>query len=79
MGRKEGRREGLEQGARRVLLRLLGQRFGQLPDSVRRRVAEIDSVERLTRLAERVLTASSLEDVGLTPRSDSSNGLPQAE
>jgi hypothetical protein len=71
LGRKEGRREGLEQGARRVLLRLLGQRFGQLPDSVRRRVAEIDSVERLTRLAERVLTARSLEDVGLAPRSDS--------
>jgi hypothetical protein len=69
--RQEGRREGMEQGARRVLIRLLGQRFGKLPENVRRRIEEIDSVERLTRLSERVLTARSLEDVGLTPRTDS--------
>jgi hypothetical protein len=69
-GRRLGRREGMEQGARRVLIRLLGQRFGELPESVRHRIEEIDSVERLTRLAERVLTARSLEELGLTPRTD---------
>jgi Domain of unknown function (DUF4351) len=68
--RAEGRREGIEQGARKVLLRLLGQRFGRVPVSVRRRVEEIDSVDNLIRLAERVLTARSLEDLGLAPRSD---------
>jgi hypothetical protein len=67
-GRKEGRREGMEEGARKVLLRLLGQRFGRVPASVRRRVEEIDSVDRLIRLAERVLTARSLEDLRLAPR-----------
>ena len=68
--RAEGWKEGMEQGAREVLLRLLGQRFGRVPVSVRRRIVEIDSVDSLIRLAERVLTARSLEDLGLAPRSD---------
>lgn len=66
----EGKREGMEQCARMVLLRLLSQRFGRLPVGVQRRVEEIDSVDRLIRLAEHVLTARSLEDLGLAPRSD---------
>lgn len=69
--RRRERREGREEGARKVLLRLLGHRFGRVPVAVRRRVEEIDSVDRLIRLAERVLTARSLEDLGLAPRSDS--------
>lgn len=69
--RAEGWRQGVEHGAQKVLLRLLSQRFGRLPVSVRRRVEAIDSVDRLIRLAERVLTARSLEDLGLAPRSDS--------
>ena len=68
--RAEGQRQGMEQGARKVLLRLLGQRFGRLPVTVRRRIEEIDSVDRLIRLAEKVLTARSLDDLGLAPRSD---------
>jgi hypothetical protein len=67
-GWREGQREGMEQGARKVVLRLLGQRFGRVPVSVRRRVEEIDSVDSLIRLAERVMTARSLEDLGLAPR-----------
>ena len=61
---------GMEEGARKVLLRLLGQRFGRLPVGVRKRVEEIDSVDHLIQLAERVLTARSLEELGLVPRSD---------
>jgi hypothetical protein len=68
--RKRERREGREEGARKMLLRLLTRRFGRMPVSVRRRVEEIDSVDHLIRLAERVLTARSLEDLGLAPRSD---------
>jgi hypothetical protein len=64
------RREGMELGARRMLIRLLDQRFGKLPESVEQRVEKINSVERLIRLAERVLTARSLEEVGLAPRAD---------
>ncbi|MFY9823273.1 MAG: DUF4351 domain-containing protein [Thermoanaerobaculia bacterium] len=68
-GREEGRREGMVQGAqggaRQLLLHQLGKRFGPLPESVRRRVEAITSLDRLTELAERVLSAHSLEDMGL--------------
>ncbi len=68
-GRKEGRREGMaegrEQGARTLFLDLLGERFGALPDRVRRQVEEIDSLDRLSFLAKRALTARSLEEIGL--------------
>ena len=65
-----GRKVGMEQGARRMLLRLLTQRFGRLPIAVQQRIEEIDSVDRLISLAERVLKARSLEDLGLAPKSD---------
>jgi predicted transposase YdaD len=68
-GLEEGRREGVEagaqQGARQVLLHQLGKRFGPLPETVRRRVEAIDSLDLLTRLAERLLSAHSLEEMGL--------------
>jgi hypothetical protein len=62
-GRQEGLREGLEEGLqalRKVLLGLLEQRFGPLPDQTRQRVEAICSLDRLTRLSERALTARSL-------------------
>jgi len=40
----------------------------RVPISARKRVEEIDSVDRLIGLAERVLTARSLEDLGLVPK-----------
>jgi flagellar biosynthesis/type III secretory pathway protein FliH len=68
-GREEGHREGVEvgarQGARQVLLHQPGKRFGPLPETVRRRVEGIDSLDLLTRLAERLLSAHSLEEMGL--------------
>ena len=64
-GRKEGREEGLRQGAKRVLLDLLGKRFGPLPEGVRQRVEEIASTDRLSRLAQRALSARSLEEMGI--------------
>jgi len=63
-GLEQGRRQG-EQGARRILLRLLGLRFGPLPETVRRRVDAIDSLETLTDLADRVLAARSIDDLGI--------------
>jgi Domain of unknown function (DUF4351)/Putative transposase, YhgA-like len=81
MGREEGRKEGLETGrregiekgmekgvqtgARQLLLHQLGKRFGPLPESVRLRVEAIDSLDLLTRLAERLLSVHSLEEMGL--------------
>ncbi|MEA2602655.1 MAG: hypothetical protein QOF89_3647 [Acidobacteriota bacterium] len=68
-GRREGMQEGVEagaqQGARQVLLHQLGKRFGPLPETVRRRIEAISSLDRLTELAERVLSAHSLEEMGL--------------
>jgi hypothetical protein len=48
-----------------VLLRLLSRRFETLPAGVAKRISAIDSAEELAGLAERVLSASSLEELGL--------------
>lgn len=58
---EKGRREGME----KILLRQLQQRFRTLPPDVAQRVSRIPSTDELTRLAERVLTAGSLEELGL--------------
>src|SRR5688572_19003944 len=47
------------EGARQVLLGVLEQRFGPVPDETRQRIEKIRSVDRLTRLAQKVLTAKS--------------------
>lgn len=61
----KGEEKGRTQGAHQLLLRLLGKRFGPLPENVRRRVETITSLDLLTELAERVLSAHSLEEMGL--------------
>jgi hypothetical protein len=57
--------EGEGRGARQVLLGVLEQRFGPLSEEVRDRVEKIRSVERLTRLAQRAVTAKSLKSLRL--------------
>jgi Putative transposase, YhgA-like len=57
--------KGRGEGAREILLSLLAERFGPLPEGSRRQVEEISSFKRLTQLAKRVLTAHSLEEMGL--------------
>jgi hypothetical protein len=67
-GLKLGEQKGLQEGARslqQVLLRLLDQRFGPLPESVQRQVEAINSLRRLTRLAEQALTVGSLRELRL--------------
>jgi hypothetical protein len=61
--RQEGVQQGLETGLqamRTMLLTLLDQRFGPLPEETRARVEAITSLSRLSRLGEKVLTARSL-------------------
>lgn len=53
------------EGARQVLLGVLEQRFGPVPDETRQRIEKIRSVDRLTRLAQKVLTAKSLKSLRL--------------
>jgi len=64
-GQEQGREQGREQGVQETLLRLLGVRFGPLSDDVKQRVQGIRSVERLNQIAEQVLVARSLEEMGL--------------
>jgi len=55
--------QGIEKGCqavRKILLSLLEQRFGPLSEATRERVESISSLDRLTRLSERALTARSL-------------------
>lgn len=64
-GREEGREEGRLEGMRAVVLGLLERRFGPLPAASRAKLERIPSAEELSRLADRVLDARSVEDLGL--------------
>ena len=74
LGQAEAR--GIEKGAetatrqavgrmRRVVLRLMAQRFGAVPTKTRRKIEAIDSLEPLADLAERVLVVDSVGALGL--------------
>ncbi|HVG09929.1 MAG TPA: DUF4351 domain-containing protein [Thermoanaerobaculia bacterium] len=62
--KEEGRREILQALCPAVLAQL-EQRFGSLTEEARRRVEAIDSAEELAELLTRLLSASSLADLGL--------------
>ena len=66
-GRQEGRQEVEQaiQSLRRVVLRLLDQRFGSVPPKVQKKVEKISSMDRLTELAEKVFAVQSLDEMGL--------------
>jgi hypothetical protein len=53
------------EGMRELLLRLLERRFGPLTEEKRRSVEAITSPARLKRLADKILTAQSLQDMEL--------------
>ena len=61
-GKAEGRAEGKAEGKAELVARLLQLRFGELPQSVRDRLASA-TVEQLDTWAEQVLTAPSLDSV----------------
>jgi len=50
---------------REILLQLLERRFGPLPEEKRRRLEAINSHTRLKRLADQILTAQSLQEMGI--------------
>ncbi len=64
-GREEGREKGREEGRRELLLEQLERRFGPLPPATVERVRSLTSRKELSRLAARVLDATSLEELGL--------------
>jgi predicted transposase YdaD len=61
-GEAKGRAEGRAEGAGRVLLKQLTLKFGPLQDSVVARL-QTASLEELELWTERILSASTLEDV----------------
>ena len=57
--------EGERKALKGVLVRLLEKRFGPVPQRALKKVESLKSVPRLNELVERVVTASSLEELGL--------------
>ena len=64
LGREEGEREGERKGERKVIRELLVTRFGKLSEEVGKRVDSCSDAE-LLELAKKILTASSLQELGL--------------
>jgi flagellar biosynthesis/type III secretory pathway protein FliH len=60
-GRAEGEAEGEAKGRAEVVAKQLSLRFGTLPDSAQRRLRNA-SIAELDRIAERLLTAASLDE-----------------
>ena len=63
--REEGERRGEKRAMRETLLRQLRVKFGPLPRGIAQRVKDLDGVGRLHALLKRILTASSIEEMGL--------------
>jgi hypothetical protein len=68
-GREEGREQGLKagliEGKRETLIRQLTTKFGSLSEEIRSRVQALESVTELDAYLERVLVATSIDDMGL--------------
>jgi len=67
-GLQQGVAQGVAQGVEalhRVVLRLLSQRFGAVPETVQRKVEAIDSMDSLSNLAAKVLEVRSIDEMGL--------------
>ena len=63
--RQQGLQQGLQQGKQLILIRLLATKFGELPQSVTDQIQEMTADEELDQLGIRLLTAESLEEIGL--------------
>jgi len=63
-GEREGERRGEQKGEQKVIKELLSTRFGTLSEEVNKRVDSCSDAE-LLELAKKILTASSLLDLGL--------------
>ena len=61
-GRQEGRQAGLQEGEKKVLLRLLRRRFGEITPDLEQKIASL-SIPQLEALADAQLDFSSLDDL----------------
>ncbi len=60
-GEERGFQQGVQQGARRQLIRVLQQRFGEIPAFLKVRL-ESESVEELESLMDAALAVTTLEE-----------------
>ncbi len=65
-GIEQGITQGILRGKRETLLRLLRHRFNDLPEEVVTRIEQIEEAGELDALADKVLDARALEDMGLS-------------
>ena len=65
-GEKRGEERGEIRGKRTTLLRQIELKFGELPRPLKMRLSRIRKAEEIDRLLGLVLTASSLDEMGLT-------------
>ena len=63
--REQARQQGLQQGKQLILIQLLVIKFGELPQSVTEQIHGMTVHEELDQLGVRLLTAESLEEMGL--------------
>jgi predicted transposase YdaD len=63
--RREERQEGEIRGMQKLVLSILRQRFGPVPQVARQRVKEVSSTRELDELSRRILSADSLQQTGL--------------
>lgn len=64
-GVEKGIEKGRLEGMRSLLLSQIEHRFGPIPKQARKRIDGMESTEQLSELADRVLDARSLDDLGL--------------
>ena len=57
--------DGIQQGKRSILIQLLAAKFGELPQSVTDQIQGMTAEEELDQLGVSILTANSLEEIGL--------------
>jgi predicted transposase YdaD len=62
-GKELGEREGELKGARKIVYHIGRIRFGRVPKAARAAIEAIDDLKRLKHLSERVLTATSWNDL----------------
>ena len=60
-GLQQGVQQGVQQGARRQLIRVLQQRFGEIPPFLEVKL-ESESIEALESLMDAAITVTSLEE-----------------
>ena len=64
-GLQQKREQAVQQGKQELLIRLLATKFGELPQSVTEQIQRMTTNEELDQLGVHLLTAESLEEMGL--------------